>query len=39
MVIRMAGTRNTVDPITHMNAPAAIWSLSALSPNGRGIAP
>jgi hypothetical protein len=34
----IAGTRKTVDPITHMKAPAATWSFSALSPKSRGTA-
>lgn len=34
MVIQNAGRRKTVEPKTHMKAPAAIWSFNALMPNG-----
>ncbi len=39
IVMTEAGIRNTIDPKTHMNAPATIWSDSALIPNGRAISP
>jgi hypothetical protein len=39
MVMAIAGTKKTIDPATHMKAPAATWSLSALRPKRRGTAP
>jgi hypothetical protein len=36
---KIAGTRKTREPNTHMNAPAAIWSLNASIPNGRSTRP
>ena len=34
-VKQLAGTRNTREPNTYMNAPAAIWVFNASSPKGR----
>jgi hypothetical protein len=38
-IFHTAGTTNTMDPKTHIKAPAAIWSWSELKPKGLGIWP